>query len=134
MAADQDAAYRMIRLSGQRGVPVITIDDDVVVGFNRRRLEELLAKRPTGKPRLGAAVADAAPRLQVEGAYVGRVRPDSPAAQAGLKAGDVIVELGGQPIQNATDLERVTGSLGTGGRVTLVYVRRGQRAREELSL
>jgi S1-C subfamily serine protease len=134
VAADQDAAYRMIRLSGQRGVPVITIDDDVVVGFNRRRLEELLAKRPTGKPRLGAAVADAAPRLQVEGAYVGRVRPDSPAAQAGLKAGDVIVELGGQPIQNATDLERVTGSLGTGGRVTLVYVRRGQRAREELSL
>jgi S1-C subfamily serine protease len=134
VAADQEAAYRMIRLSGQRGVPVITIDDDVVVGFNRRRLEELLARKPTGKPRLGAAVADAAPRLQVEGAYVGRVRPDSPAAQAGLKAGDVIVELGGQPIQNATDLERVTESLGTGERVTLVYVRRGQRTREELSL
>jgi S1-C subfamily serine protease len=132
VAADQDAAYRMIRLSGQRGVPVITIDDDVVVGFNRRRLEELLARKPTGKPRLGAAVADAAPRLQVEGAYVGRVRPDSPAAQAGLKAGDVIVELSGQPIQNATDLERVTGSLRAGERVTLVYVRQGQRAQGEL--
>jgi S1-C subfamily serine protease len=132
VAADQEAAYRMIRLSGQRGVPVITIDDDVVVGFNRRRLKELLAKKPTGKPRLGAAVADAAPRLQVEGAYVGRVRPDSPAAQAGLKAGDVIVELAGQPIQNATDLERVTESLGTGERVTLVYVRRGRRIQGEL--
>jgi len=124
----------MIRLSGQRGVPVITIDDNVVVGFNRRRLEELLSKKSAGKPRLGAAVADAGPRLQVKGAYVGRVRPDSPAARAGLKAGDVIVELNGQPIRSATDLERVTGSLRTGEQVTLVYVRRGQRIHSELSV
>ena len=132
VGVDQEAAYRMIRLSGQRGVPVITIDDSVVIGFNRSRLEGLLSKKPAGRPRLGAAVADAAPRLQVEGAYVGRVRPDSHAARAGLKAGDVIVELNGQPIRNAADIERLTGTLRTGQRVTLAYVRRGERTQSEL--
>ena len=132
MGADQEAALRMIRLSGQRGVPVITIDDNVVVGFNRRRLEELLSKKPAGRPRLGAAVADAAPRVQVEGAYVGHVRPDSPAVRAGLKAGDVIVELNGQPIRNAEDVERVIGRLRAGERVILMYVRSGQRVQSEL--
>jgi glutaredoxin len=29
----------MVRISGQRGVPVIVIDGDVMVGFNRRDLE-----------------------------------------------------------------------------------------------
>jgi len=32
----------MVRISGQRGVPVIVIDGDVMVGFNRRALEEKL--------------------------------------------------------------------------------------------
>ena len=90
MSLDQEAAYRMIRLSGQQGVPVITVDDDVVVGFNRGRLEELLSRKSAGKPRLGAAVADAAPRLQVEGAYVSRVTKGSP-TQRWLAAPGVVV-------------------------------------------
>lgn len=32
----------MVRISGQRGVPVIVIDGDVIIGFNRRALEEKL--------------------------------------------------------------------------------------------
>ncbi len=32
----------MVKKSGQMGVPVITVDDEVVVGFNRARLDELL--------------------------------------------------------------------------------------------
>jgi S1-C subfamily serine protease len=132
VSLDQEAAYRMIRLSGQQGVPVITVDDDVVVGFNRGRLEELLSRKPAGEPRLGAAVADAATRLQVEGAYVGRVSTGSPAARAGVKAGDVIVELDGHTIGNAMDLERVIKSLRAGDQVRLVYVRRGRRVEGEL--
>lgn len=42
MAADPNAAMEMVRLSGQRGVPVIVVDGQVVVGFNRARLEELV--------------------------------------------------------------------------------------------
>jgi alkyl hydroperoxide reductase subunit F len=38
---DQAAAEKMIRLSGQRGVPVIVVDDEVIVGFDSQRLNEL---------------------------------------------------------------------------------------------
>ena len=32
----------MVRISGQRGVPVIVIDGDVIIGFNRLALEDKL--------------------------------------------------------------------------------------------
>lgn len=40
--ADEAVREEMFARSGQMGVPVITIDDDVVVGFDRPRLSELL--------------------------------------------------------------------------------------------
>jgi NADH-dependent peroxiredoxin subunit F len=41
VGADPEAAKKMIDLSGQRGVPVITVDDEVIVGFDAQRLNEL---------------------------------------------------------------------------------------------
>ncbi len=43
VAADRDKAQEMIKKSGQMGVPVITIDDKVVVGFNQSQLDNLLS-------------------------------------------------------------------------------------------
>ena len=40
--ADQRAREEMFAKSGQMGVPVITINDYAVVGFDRARLSELL--------------------------------------------------------------------------------------------
>jgi glutaredoxin len=34
----------MIQKSGQMGVPVIMINDQIIVGFNQSRIDELLAK------------------------------------------------------------------------------------------
>ena len=39
---DPVAAREMIDLTGQRGVPVIVIDGEVIVGFDRPRIEALL--------------------------------------------------------------------------------------------
>lgn len=39
---DAQARDEMINKSGQMGVPVIFVDDDIVVGFDRPRLSELL--------------------------------------------------------------------------------------------
>ena len=41
---DRDKAKEMVQKSGQMGVPVITIDDEVVVGFNQAMIDQLLAK------------------------------------------------------------------------------------------
>ncbi|MEM4725273.1 MAG: PDZ domain-containing protein [Candidatus Hadarchaeum sp.] len=115
-------------------MPVITVDDEVIIGFDRRRLEEALAKARARKPSLGVAVADAAPTTGTEGAYVGRVTPNSPAERAGLRIGDVIIEMAGQPVRNAKDLEYIYASLYPSSRTKLTYLRQGQRIQTELSL
>jgi len=38
---DSNAAKKMIEISGQRGVPVIVVDDEIIVGFDSTRLSEL---------------------------------------------------------------------------------------------
>ena len=44
MAKDKNAAKEMIQKSGQMGVPVIVIDNEVVVGFNQAKLDQVLSK------------------------------------------------------------------------------------------
>jgi len=41
----RDVARNMIKQGGQMGVPAITIDDEVVVGFNQSQLDSLLSQR-----------------------------------------------------------------------------------------
>jgi glutaredoxin 3 len=43
VAADQAKRQEMIEMTGQMGVPVIRIGDDVVVGFDQDKVAELLA-------------------------------------------------------------------------------------------
>ena len=44
VAQDKDKAREMVEKSKQMGVPVVMVDDDIVVGFNQAALEELLAE------------------------------------------------------------------------------------------
>jgi glutaredoxin-like YruB-family protein len=43
VAQDKEKAKEMIDKSGQMGVPVIIIDDEIMVGFNQVLLDKLLA-------------------------------------------------------------------------------------------
>ena len=43
VAADQEKRQEMIDMTGQMGVPVIRIEDDVIVGFDEAKIKELLA-------------------------------------------------------------------------------------------
>ena len=42
VAEDKDAAREMIEKSGQMGVPVLDIDGEIVVGFDKKKIVELL--------------------------------------------------------------------------------------------
>lgn len=121
VSRDRAAAMQMVQLSGQQGVPVVVIDGQVVVGFDRPRIDRLLSEGAGARgPRLGAAIADAARiaarrNLQLPaGAYVGRVEPGSAAARAGVQAGDVIVMLAGQPLQTDRDVDRILAGVAGG--------------------
>jgi glutaredoxin-like YruB-family protein len=43
VATDLEARDEMVRKSGQLGVPVIEVNGSVIIGFNRPKLDELLA-------------------------------------------------------------------------------------------
>lgn len=132
VSRDRQAATEMVRLSRQQGVPVVLIDGQVVVGFNRPLIDQLLTGRRTQPLKLGVAITDAAriatkKKLQLpRGAYVGRVHADSPAASAGLCPGDVIVQLAGQMIQTDRDIDRIMANVRPGQAVGLLYWRNGQ--------
>ncbi len=45
LSSNQEAVGEMVRLSGQMGVPVVVIGEEVVVGFDKERLDELIDKK-----------------------------------------------------------------------------------------
>ncbi len=61
-----------------------------------------------------ADIADAIGLRQAEGALVAGVNDGTPAARAGLKAGDIITALGGSPIKSPRDLSRMVADLSPG--------------------
>jgi len=44
VSVDIQAAREMVRVSGQMGVPVLVIDGNVVIGFDKHRIDQLLAE------------------------------------------------------------------------------------------
>ena len=42
VSQDRNAANEMINKSGQRGVPVVDIDGNIIVGFDREKIESLI--------------------------------------------------------------------------------------------
>ncbi len=75
-----------------------------------------------GKPRWGLGVTDMTPDLrqqlqlssEVHGAVIEQVQPGSPADNAGLQRGDVIVEVNRRPVQNADDVQKALGAVPKG--------------------
>jgi len=43
VSQDQKAAHEMVEKSGQMGVPVIMIENEIIVGFDKPKIEKLIA-------------------------------------------------------------------------------------------
>ena len=61
-----------------------------------------------------------------EGAVLVNVRPSSPAAEAGLKAGDVVTEVNDKKVVNAADLRNRVGLARIGSEIKLGLLREGK--------
>lgn len=68
------------------------------------------------------------------GAFVSQVMPNSSAAKAGIKAGDVITSLNGKPISSFAALRAEVGSMPIGSKVTLGLLREGKPVNVSLEL
>jgi len=62
-----------------------------------------------------------------EGAYVADVTPGGPAAQAGLRAGDIVVAINGESIETSTELTRRVGQASPGETLRLEIIREERR-------
>ncbi|MCM7168066.1 serine endoprotease DegP [Enterobacter quasiroggenkampii] len=68
------------------------------------------------------------------GAFVSQVMPNSSAAKAGIKAGDVITSLNGKSISSFAALRAEVGSMPIGSKVTLGLLRDGKAVNVSLEL
>jgi len=62
-----------------------------------------------------------------QGALIAQVEPDSPAADAGLEPGDVVVEFNGRRVVDASDLPHTVGLMKPGDKAVASVVRKGSR-------
>jgi serine protease Do len=61
------------------------------------------------------------------GVLVSQVEPGSPAARAGLRRGDVIVSLGGKPMESSAEFRNTVATLGPGAAAELELYRDGKK-------
>jgi len=93
-------------------------------------IEDLVNNGFVIRPWLGAGLYTVTPELAScydlaveEGALVTEVADDSPAAQAGLKAGDIITQFGGQEITDRDELVRAINDTQIGQTVAISFWR-----------
>ena len=94
-------------------------------------IDEIVAKGRVERPWLGVSVMTLTPAIaqqigipMVEGIVLSEAVPNSPAARAGLRQGDVITSLDGQPIRRTEDLRDQLARKKVGDSISLT-VRRG---------
>ncbi|MGD0078880.1 MAG: DegQ family serine endoprotease [Sedimentisphaerales bacterium] len=146
-----DAAINM----GNSGGPLVNLDGKVI-GINTALIspsainvgiglaipiniakpvyKQIVAKGAVTRGWLGVAIADLTPDKakqldinEAKGVLVPEVMVDSPAAKAGIKAGDVIVEMDGKAVGQAGELQRKIALKEPGKSVELVVIRDGSR-------
>jgi S1-C subfamily serine protease len=95
----------------------------VPINMARRVMEQLIEHGEVRRGRIGIGIQDLTPELaealgarRGEGAVVGNVEINSPAAQAGLARGDIITAVDGFPVKSAAQLRNAIGLAAAGSR------------------
>ena len=144
VSVDHAGAEEMVNVSGQMGVPVIVMGGEVIVGFDRHRIQELLAGAKPKTPiadnrvRFGLKIADARKMSEqsggaaVSGVLIGEVSPGALGDKAGLHAGDVITRINDEVIAGVADMEGVVGSIKPGDILTILFLRNGTPGKSEI--
>ncbi|HZD18779.1 MAG TPA: trypsin-like peptidase domain-containing protein, partial [Actinomycetota bacterium] len=106
------------------------------IAINRAKpiIDEAIANPNAEAPYLGVSTDDVDPVLAAqlglsveEGAYVVDVAPGTGAEDAGIRPGDVIVELGGKTVASSDDLGAAIADHAPGDEVVVVVVRGSDR-------
>jgi serine protease Do len=104
-------------------------------------MDSLVKNGKVERGLLGVMIQNVTPDLakalkldRATGALVGDVTPASPADKAGLKSGDVITQLNGQPIEDTSQLKLRVTETTPGSQVHLVVNRNGESKAFDVTL
>jgi serine protease Do len=133
-----DAAGRLVGLNtnrlGEGFYAALPADEDL-----RRRVDGLSRGESPARPHLGVGLVPGRAARHIrraaglpdrDGVLIQEVEDSSPAANAGLRRGDLIVDAAGSPVTTVDDLYQAVDVLGAGDSLALTVV----RGAEELSV
>jgi serine protease Do len=96
--------------------------------------DQLVQKGKVVRGFLGVTIQDITPDLaesfklkDTKGVIIPDVSPDSAAARAGLKAGDIITAFDGQPVEKAAEFQRRVAMKKPGSEVEIIVLRDGKK-------
>jgi Do/DeqQ family serine protease len=106
----------------------------IPVNMVRSVMDQLVRYGEVKRGQLGVMIQDLSPEIaqamgldkQQLGALISKVLPNSPASRAGLMAGDVITEVGSEPIRGSADLRNKIGVRRVDDTVQLKLMRKGK--------
>ena len=120
-------------ISGGGGMANAGVGFAVPINLARFAMDRLVTDGSIARGYLGVNIQSVTPELAKEfrvpdeaGALVGNVQPDTPAADAGLKEGDVIIEFNGKKVNDSRHLRLMVGETRPKTKVPLKILRDGR--------
>ncbi|MBX3715674.1 MAG: DegQ family serine endoprotease [Burkholderiales bacterium] len=105
----------------------------IPIDYAANVIEQLKKSGKVTRGRIGVAIANVTRDLadslglpKTDGAAVGTVEEDSPAAKAGVEVGDVILKIDGRTVESSADLSRTIRAVRPGQKVVLSVWRAGK--------
>ncbi|MBI4696733.1 MAG: DegQ family serine endoprotease [Gammaproteobacteria bacterium] len=106
----------------------------IPIDMAHRIMEQLVEFGEVRRGFVGAQMQDLDPDLAAafglpdrHGAVLVNILPDSPAAKAGLKPGDVVTAVNGKPVRDAASLRNTVGLMRIGEPLQMEYLRDGKK-------
>jgi serine protease Do len=123
------ALYQVDETGGSVGLNFAIPGNDVQFLVNQLKQYGRVRLGTTGAvvQNLNQDMADAVGLSKPEGVVLTYIPPGSPAADAKLQVGDIILQVTGHDIPNVRRLRRTTGALGVGDTVPFLVLRDGQK-------
>jgi serine protease Do len=113
----------------------------VPINMARNAMEQIIRTGAVRRGRIGVTIQDLTPELAAslgsrrnEGAVISGVEARSPAAQAGLRSGDIVVAVDGTPVRGASQLRNRIGLAAVNDQVALTIERGGSDRSVQLKI